>query len=85
MQVRALRNGDVDLDGVEKALFAGQIYDLPEPLVQEHDWLEIVEDEKPAVEEAQPEENVEEQTEKPEEKAVEAPPQDKAVRPRRNK
>lgn len=42
MQVRALRNGDIEIDGVPKALFAGQIYDLAESLVQEHDWLEIV-------------------------------------------
>ena len=64
MQVRALRNGDIEIDGVQKALFAGQIYDLAESLVPEHDWLEAIETE---------------------EKAVEGPPSDKAVRPRRNK
>lgn len=67
MQVRALRNGDIDLDGVPKALFAGQIYDLAEPLVQLHDWLETLEEDKQ------------------EEKAIEGPPSDKAVRTRRTK
>ncbi len=68
MQVRALRNGDIEIDGVVRALFAGQIYDLAEPLVQEHDWLEILKAELPV-----------------EAKAVEGPPQDKAVRTRRTK
>jgi len=52
MQVRALRNGDIEIDGVVKALFAGQLYDLAEPLVQEHDWLEIVKAEEPASDKA---------------------------------
>ena len=77
MQVRALRNGDIEINGEPKALFAGQIYDLAEPLVQEHDWLEVLPEvpaEEPAVEEPETEE-----------KAVEGPPQDKAVRTRRTK
>lgn len=43
MKVRALRNGDIDVNGRLVALFEGQIYDVAEPLVQEHDWLAIVE------------------------------------------
>ena len=60
MKVRALRHGDVGA----RALFEGQIYDVPDDLVAAHkDWL------VPLIEE----------------KAVEAPPRDKAVRPRSNK
>ena len=69
MQVRALRNGDIEINGEPKALFAGQIYDLAEPLVQEHEWLEVLKAEAPEAEE----------------KAVEEAPQDKAVRTRRTK
>jgi hypothetical protein len=78
MQVRALRNGDIEINGEPKALFAGQIYDLAEPLVQENDWLEVVPAEEP---EAEP------PVEEPEtvEKAVEEAPKDKAVRTRRTK
>jgi hypothetical protein len=72
MQVRALRNGDIEINGEPKALFAGQIYDLAEPLVQENDWLEVVPTEEPEAEET-------------EEKAVEEAPKDKAVRTRRTK
>jgi hypothetical protein len=76
MQVRALRNGDIEINGEPKALFAGQIYDLAEPLVQENDWLEVVPAEEP---EAEP------PVEETEEKAVEEAPKDKAVRARRTK
>jgi hypothetical protein len=65
MKARALRHGDVQIDGAVRALFDGQIYDLPDALVKEHDWLEAVEETRA--------------------KAVEGPPQDKAVRPQRNK
>lgn len=44
MKVRALRQGDVEIDGVLKALFAGQVYDLPDALAA--DWLEILPDGK---------------------------------------
>lgn len=42
MRVRALRQGDVEVNGTVKALFQGQIYDLPEQLVSGVDWLEPV-------------------------------------------
>lgn len=70
MKVRALRNGDIEVNGVLVALFIDQVYDLAEPLVQEHDWLEVLE----------PASDVE-----PEAKEIEGPPADKAVRSRRTK
>ena len=46
MKVRALRQGDVEIDGVLKALFEGQVYDLPESLAA--DWLEVLPEEPEA-------------------------------------
>lgn len=39
MLVRAPRQGDVEVNGVKKALFEGQVYDLPPDLVAATGWL----------------------------------------------
>lgn len=47
MQVRATREGDVRVGGQVKALFTGQIYDLPADVVEANDWLRPVEAKAP--------------------------------------
>lgn len=39
MLAKATRQGDVEVDGVTKALFEGQVYDLPDSVVAETGWL----------------------------------------------
>ena len=39
MRVRATRQGDVVVDGAVKALFEGQVYDLPENVATDTGWL----------------------------------------------
>lgn len=48
MRVRALKQGDVWVPGEMKAraLYDGQIYDLPAEIVGDYDWLEVVEEPK---------------------------------------
>lgn len=48
MLVRATRQGDVSMHGVMKALFPGQVYDLPEEAISGQDWLEPVDRPRPA-------------------------------------
>jgi len=45
MEYMAARQGDIRIPGepVARALFPGQVYELPEEVAAEHDWLEPVE------------------------------------------
>lgn len=54
MRARATRQGDVWLGRQPKALFPGQVYDLPDEVVKEADWLEPVDVEEPDGSDAEP-------------------------------
>lgn len=49
MRVRATKQGDVRVHGRVRALFAGQVYELPDDVVRGHAWLVPVETESKAV------------------------------------
>ena len=80
MRVRVLSQTDIRLSGERKALFDGQAYDLPvesaEDLIASGKAVSL----EPTFQEAPVYE-----PERAEEKAVHGPPEDKALKPQRNK
>jgi len=75
MQIRATSAVDVFLEGHKKALWPGQVYDLPSAaaaaLVREGRAEYVASPFRPLADEAA--------------KAIEEPPRDKAIKPQRNK
>jgi len=80
MRVRILQQTDIRLGGDKRALFDGQVYDLPvdaaEQLIRDGKAVSL----EPTFQDAPVHE-----PERIEEKAVEGPPEDKALKPIRNK
>ena len=80
MRVRVLKQIDIRLGGEKRALFDGQVYDLPveaaEALIRDGKAVSL----EPTFQEAPVHE-----PERVEEKAVEGPQEDKALKPQRNK
>ena len=80
MRVRILQQTDIRLGGEKRALFEGQVYDLPLDAAEELIAAGKAVSLEPTFQEAPVHE-----PERTEEKAVAGPPEDKAVKPQRNK
>ena len=80
MRVRVLSQTDIRLSGERKALFDGQAYDLPVDIAGV-----LIRDGKAVSLEPTFQEAPVHEPERVEEKAVEGPPEDKALKPQRNK
>jgi len=80
MRIRVLAQTDIRLGGEKRALFDGQVYDLPveaaEALIRDGKAVSL----EPTFQEAPVYE-----PERAEEKAVHGPPEDKAVKPAKRK
>ena len=80
MRVRVLKQIDIRFGGEKRALFDGQVYDLPVDAAGELIAAGKAVSLEPTFQEAPVHE-----PERVEEKAVEGPPEDKALKPQRNK
>ena len=80
MRVRVLKQTDVRLGGEKRALFDGQVYDLAVDAAEQ-----LIRDGKAVSLEPTFQESPVHEPERIEEKAVEGPPEDKALKPTRNK
>ena len=87
MRVRVLKQTDVRLGGEKRALFDGQVYDLAVDAAEELIAAGKAVSLEPTFQETAVDHSgrVEGETKPVEEKAVAGPPEDKALKPQRNK
>ena len=82
MRIQVLKQTDVRLGGEKRALFEGQVYDLPLDAAEELIAAGKAVSLEPTFQEAPV---YEPERAEAEAKAVEGPPEDKALKPQRNK